>query len=81
MKTFMKNQLFRKRIVGKGLNTTTRMNFRIDLIQRFSRLVNGLVYYGVSLAAKDFTGNFHRDFILSSLVEFPAAVIAVIASM
>ncbi|XP_066936713.1 solute carrier family 22 member 15-like [Clytia hemisphaerica] len=47
----------------------------------FAWLVNGLVYYGVSLSAKDFTGNFHRDFILSSLVEFPAAVIAVLASM
>lgn len=46
----------------------------------FAWLVNGLVYYGVSLAAKDFTGNFHRDYILSSLVEFPAAVIAILCS-
>ena len=55
-----------------------------DLLQYFLyvsfRMVTSLVYYGVSFASSDLSGNFHRDYILSSLVEFPAAVLAVLAS-
>ena len=54
--------------------------FRSNLSNN-NRLVNGLVYYGVTLASKNLSDNFHRNFILSSLVEFPAAVVAVLASM
>ena len=45
------------------------------------RLVNGLVYYGVTLASGNLTDDFYRNFILSSLVEFPAAIIAVLSSI
>ena len=41
------------------------------------RMVNGLVYYGVALAADDLGGNMYRDYILASLVEFPAVVAAI----
>lgn len=44
-------------------------------------LVIGLVYYGISLAANDLTGSMYRDYILSSLVEFPAAILAIVFSM
>ncbi|XP_057305819.1 solute carrier family 22 member 7-like isoform X2 [Hydractinia symbiolongicarpus] len=32
---------------------------------------NDAVYYGVSMAASDFGGNLHRDFVLMSLIEIP----------
>ena len=35
------------------------------------------MYYGVALAADDLGGNMYRDYILASLVEFPAAVGAI----
>lgn len=63
-------QLFRDCWIGlKSLNIA------------FGWMVLGLVYYGISLAASDLTGNMHRDYILSSLVEFPAAVLAIASSM
>ena len=47
----------------------------------FYRFTVGLVYYGVSLAAGDLTGNPYRDFILLSTVEFPAAAAAIFIAM
>jgi len=44
-------------------------------------MVNGLVYYGISLASGDLSGEKYRDYILGSLVEFPAAVIGIFAAM
>lgn len=37
----------------------------------------GLVYYGVALAADDLGGALYRDYILASLVEFPAVILAI----
>ena len=45
------------------------------------RMVTSLVSYGVSFGSSDLSGNFRRDYILSSLVEFPAAVLAILASI
>ena len=41
-------------------------------------MVNGLVYYGVALAADDLGGQIYRDYILTSLVEFPAVILAIV---
>ena len=41
-------------------------------MQLFSRMVFGMVYYGVALAAGDLGGKLYRDYILQALVEFPA---------
>jgi len=51
------------------------------LILGFAWMVNGLVYYGISLASGDLSGEKYRDYILGSLVEFPAAVIGIFAAM
>ena len=40
-------------------------------------MVNALVYFGVALAADDLGGSMHFNYILSSVVEFPAAVVAI----
>ena len=37
----------------------------------------GLVYYGVALAADDLGGEIYRDYILASLLEFPASFLAI----
>ena len=37
----------------------------------------GLVYYGVALAADDLGGEIYRDYIVASLVEFPAVLLAI----
>ena len=37
----------------------------------------GLVYYGLALAADDLGGEIYRDYILASLVEFPAVLLAI----
>ncbi len=36
-----------------------------------------MVYYGLSLASGDLSGNMYRDFALTSLVELPATILAV----
>ena len=41
------------------------------------RIVSGLVFYGVTFAANDLGGTIYRDYILVSVVDFPAAVIAI----
>ena len=43
----------------------------------YSRIVMGLVYFGVALAADDLGGAIYRDYILASLVEFPAVLLAI----
>ena len=42
------------------------------------RFVNGMVYYGVSLASDNLGGDMYRDFVLTSLVEIPANVLVII---
>ncbi|XP_066928941.1 organic cation transporter protein-like [Clytia hemisphaerica] len=47
------------------------------LLQGFAWLVNGMAYYGISLAANDFGGDLYRDYVLVSIIEFPAALLAI----
>jgi len=47
------------------------------LVQFYAWTVMGLVYYGVALAADDLGGEIYRDYILASLVEFPAVLLAI----
>ena len=47
------------------------------IIQGFAWMVSGMVYYGISLAASDLGGSLYRDYILVSIVEFPAALLAI----
>ena len=41
-----------------------------SLLQNFIWFINGMVYYGISLASDDLGGNMYRDFILTRYVEF-----------
>ena len=50
-----------------------------DLV--FYRMVNGLVYFGCSLAVDDLGGNIYRDYIFGSIIEFPAALAAIFGCM
>jgi len=47
------------------------------LVQFYAWIVMGLVYYGLALAADDLGGEIYRDYILASLVEFPAVLLAI----
>jgi len=51
---------------------------RDTLIQNYTWFVNGMVYYGVSLASDNLGGNMYRDFVLTSLVEIPANVLVIV---
>ena len=42
------------------------------------RFVNGMVYYGISMASDKLGGDMYRDFILTSLVEIPANILVVV---
>ena len=42
-------------------------------------MVNGLCYFGLSLAADDLGGGLYLNFILSSLVEFPSILFTIVA--
>lgn len=48
------------------------------LAQGFVWMVNGMVYYGIALAADDLGGSLYLNFVLVSLVEFPAVLIAIV---
>lgn len=45
------------------------------LVQGYGWLVNGMVYYGLSLAAGDLGGSIYRNFALLSAIEVPALVL------
>ena len=47
------------------------------LIQTFAYFTNGLVYYGLYLAAADFGGGKYRDYILISITEVPVCFLAI----
>jgi len=55
------------------LFTPRKIAFR-SLIQGFTWMVNGLVYYGVSYAADDLGGSMYMNFNVSTLAGIPAAV-------
>jgi len=48
-----------------------------SLIQGYAWVVSGLVFYGVSFAADDLGGSMYRDYILTSVVDFPAICLAI----
>ncbi|XP_065064675.1 solute carrier family 22 member 15-like [Rhopilema esculentum] len=48
-----------------------------SLIQGCAWVVGGLVFFGVSFGADDFSGNMYRDYILASLVDLPATTLAI----
>ena len=39
-----------------------------------------MVFYGISLASDNLGGNQYRNFVLTSLVEFPAIILVIISS-
>ena len=47
------------------------------LVQNVVWFINGMVYYGISLASDDLGGDMYRDFILTSLVEIPANILLI----
>ncbi|XP_066923326.1 solute carrier family 22 member 13-like [Clytia hemisphaerica] len=51
-------------------NTNKRR--RKTILLGFAWMINGMVYYGISLAVGDFGGSLYRDFALVSVVEIPA---------
>ena len=74
--------------VATGENTDTHKANPLDLfktmkvaistlVQGYSWLVNGMVYYGLSLAADDLGGNLYVNYILVSVIEFPAIASAI----
>ena len=55
----------------------TRKTAVSTCIQGYAWLVNGMVYYGLSLAADDFGGSLYRNYVLVSIIEFPAIIMAI----
>jgi len=51
---------------------------KATLIQSYAWFVNGMVYYGISMASDNLGGDMYRDFILTSLVEIPANILVVV---
>lgn len=60
-----------RKVTPLELFKTKRMMVK-TLVQGFGWLVNGLVYFGLSLAADDLGGSLYRNYVLLSAVEFPA---------
>lgn len=52
---------------------TKRMAIRTSL-QGFVWMVNGALYYGISLASSDLGGSFYLNFVLVSIVDIPASL-------
>ncbi|XP_002158070.2 organic cation transporter protein [Hydra vulgaris] len=57
-----------------------KKKFIITFIQCFTWFVNSMVFYGISLASDNLGGNQYRNFLLASIVEFPAIVTAIVSS-
>ena len=64
-----------ERFCQSGSNIYFRSVTRCLLL--FLRMVLGMVYFGVALAAEDLGGELYRDYILQALVEFPAFAVSV----
>ena len=48
-----------------------------SLVLGYAWFANGMVYYGLYLAANDLSGSIYRDFIVLSLIDFPATFLAI----
>ena len=55
---------------------TRRLAFK-TLLQGFAWMVNGMVYYGISLAADELGGSLYLNYVMVSIVEFPSALLAI----
>lgn len=53
-------------------------SFQSKYVGNFHRFAVNLVYYGISINSVELVGNKFTNFILSSLVEVPAIILAVI---
>ena len=71
----IKNITIGKAGISQLFHTQRRALSTINL--GFAWMITSMVYYGVSLAADDLGGSLYTNFILISLVEFPAGVVAV----
>ena len=49
-----------------------------SIIQGYNWLIFGMVYYGLSLASSDLGGSLYRNYVLLSIVEFPAALLSIV---
>ena len=57
----------------------TKYNALISIVLMFAFYVNAMVYFGLSLAADDIgVGSIYSSFVLVSLVEFPADILAIV---
>ncbi|XP_057291589.1 organic cation transporter-like protein isoform X2 [Hydractinia symbiolongicarpus] len=59
---------------------STKKITMLTLSMCFIWFVNGMVYYGISLASDDLGGNMYRDFVLTSLVEIPGNILVIVLS-
>jgi len=50
---------------------------KLSLIQIYAWLVNGMVYYGLSMSSGEFGGSIYLNFVLTSLVEIPANILVI----
>ena len=53
-----------------------KLKFSPFYFQGYIWMVNGMVYYGLSLAAGDLGGSLYTNFTLMGIIEFPAAVLS-----
>ncbi|XP_002154920.2 solute carrier family 22 member 15 [Hydra vulgaris] len=61
------------------LFSTKKMAFT-TLSIGFAWFINGLVYYGLSVAVDNLSNHFYRNYILSSLIELPAILIGILGA-
>ncbi|CAN7976725.1 unnamed protein product, partial [Ixodes persulcatus] len=64
---------------GKGNLTRPVPNHLTAPALTLCRLVNAMVYYGLSLSAEDLAGSTYKNFIFLALIEFPGVVLSVLA--
>ncbi|KAL9962625.1 hypothetical protein ACROYT_G031745 [Oculina patagonica] len=50
---------------------------KLSLIQCYAWMVNGMVYYGLSLSSGEFGGSIYLNFVLTSLVEIPGNILVI----
>ena len=55
---------------------TFKVFYECEIFFRF-RLVNGMVYYGLSLSSGEFGGSIYLNFVLTSLVEIPGNLLVI----
>ncbi|EEC15303.1 organic cation/carnitine transporter, putative [Ixodes scapularis] len=64
---------------GRGNLTRPVPNHLTAPALTLCRLVNAMVYYGLSLSAEDLAGSTYKNFIFLALIEFPGVILSVLA--